>query len=213
MPTTTEKRPSYSFFEFPSLHYGQRVRVNSRAIETALIELETTPGVTGWRLVDQEVPFVSGGQERRAVLQLAVTRRAASRQLRQMVQLVNGSGGSTEQAALAAGREYCERHAMEHVPMAANRSSVGQHEVPNRRAAHAWLLQAQGCNTRLAEGRMVAAAQNGGLLLSEAAARLELTPLHARLVFIRCWLRGLLLWDIGSEPISRDLLVRAARHV
>lgn len=213
MPTTTEKRPSYSFFEFPSLHYGQRVRVNSRAIESALIELETTPGITGWRLVNQEVPFIAGGQERRAVLQLAVTRREASRQLRQMVQLVNGSGGRTEQAALAAGREYCERHAMEHVPLPATRCSAGPHEVPNRRAAHSWLLQAQGSNTRLLEGRLVAAAETEGLLLSEAAARLELSPLYARLVFIRCWLRGLLLWDIGSEPISRDLLVRAARHV
>lgn len=213
MPTTTEKRPSYSFFEFPSLHYGQRVRVNSRAIETALIELETTPGVTGWRLVNQEVPFVAGGQERRAVLQLAVTRRAASRQLRQMVQLVHGSGGLTEQAALAAGRAYCERHAMEHVPRPGTRCSAGQHEIPNRRAAHAWLLQAHGTNTQLLEERLVAAAHAEGLLLSEATARLEVSPIHARLVFLRCWLRGLLLWDIGSEPISRDLLVRAACHV
>ncbi len=213
MKTTTEKRPSYSFFEFPSLHYGQRVRVNSRAIETALIELETTPGVTGWRLVDQEVPFICAGQQRRAVLQLAVSRRGTPKQVRQMVQFVSGRGGATEQAALVAGREFCERLGAEHVPLSANRASAGPHEVSNRRAAHAWLLQAHGHNTRLLEERLAGAAHSDCLPLSQIAERLELSPLRARLVFIRCWLRGLLLWDIGKEPILGDLRVRAARHV
>jgi hypothetical protein len=209
MPPATKKRESYSFFEFPSVHYGQRVRLNSRSYERTLIELETTPGITGWRKVDQEVPFVSGGKEMTTVLQLVVSQRveSLSKQSWRKLQLVRGTDSDTEKAAIAAGRACCEREHIEHVALSANRPTVGPHETQNRRAAHAWLVQVQGRSTRFLEQRLAQEVAHERRLLSDLAELLGVTPICARLVFIRCWLRQMVSWDIGQQPIGQDLLV------
>lgn len=212
MAPTTEKRESYSFFEFPSVLNGQRFRLDSRPFERTLIELETTPGVTGWRKVDQEVPFVACGKEMSTVLQLVVSRRAGSSATECRVQLVRGTGSDVEGAAVAAGRAYCARQHIGHLALPANRPTAGPYEAQNRRAAHAWLLQAQGRNTRLLEQRLAQEAGREHLRLSGLAELLGVTPLCARLVFIRCWLRQMVSWDIGQQPIGQDLLVTGVNH-
>lgn len=213
MDTTSEKRESYSFFEFPSLHCGRRIRLDSRTLERTLIELETTPGVAAWQKVDQQVPFGFEGKQRLAVLQLLVSRRHPDGDSAwQRVQLVRGTGSHLEEAALVAGREFCERQHVQHVALHANRATAGPYELRNRTAAHAWLLQARERSTRLLEQRLVQQVSRQPVSLSELSQLLDLTPLQTRLVFIRCWLRQLVGWDIGYEPIGHDLQVNEASH-
>lgn len=204
MNTEAGKRESYSFFDFPSVLHRKRVRLESRALERTLIELETTPGVTEWRRVDVPVPFYSEGQERETTLQLSVARAQAPRQL---VQLVRGTAGAIEESAIAAAREYCDRTQYEHVVVPERRLPRSYWETQNRRAAHAWLLQAENWDTTKLEEAATDVLHCHALRFSQLANELNITPLQAKLVFLRCWLRGLFPWDIGAESVGQDLLV------
>lgn len=206
MEIETEKRSSYSIFFFPSVLHGRQLRLDaSRALESLLVELETTPGVMRWELTDYEVPFTFDGRARSVSLPLFVKRK---RHRGQLLQLLAGRGTALEEAAVKAGQAFAEARKFEHVPVPANRLNKGPHEKQNREAAHAWLRSAARWNTRELESRLVSAVRARAAHLSSLRAELSLTETQVRLVFVRAWLSGEVSWDIGNDPVMHDLLVR-----
>lgn len=212
MTIASKKRLSYSVFKFPSLFHPGMIQLESRALERVLIELETTPGVIGWQRLDMAVPFSASGRTGEGVIQFAVARGDVPKQPDLWIQLVSGTGSVTELASLAAGRAACESRDAEHLSLAANRVPRGPFELQNRNAAHAWLLQAPRWKTRELEQELLQVIARKPLALSVVAKRTGLTELQTRLVFIRCWLRGLVEWDIGNESIAGDFLIEGANH-
>lgn len=212
MPAATAKRTSYSFFDVPSLYSRERVRVPTRALERLLIELETTPGVIDCQFANKEVPVFIGHNEDVAVLNFLVTRKTDSRPNALCVQLVPGSRSQAEFIKVQAGLDYCERNGLEHLVANEGRPAAGRFELQNRNAAHAWLTRAWAWPSQPYEYDLMRQLQAGPLWLSEVSRLLELTDLQTRVVFLRCWLRGLVHWDVGNDNILRDLMVEEVRR-
>jgi hypothetical protein len=205
MEIETEKRAGYSLFFFPSVFHREQLRLTSRALERALIEFETTPGLERWEFVDAQAPYVFAVQQKKAVLPLAVHIKGRSRQL---VQLVTGSGSPGEEAAIAAGQQYASSRGFGHLVFANNRQPLGPYERQNRECAHAWLRTGQRWETKELEDFAARLGGRPGACLSTLQQEGSLSPTQARLVFVRCWLRGLLAWDIGHESIAGNLQVK-----
>ena len=212
MAPAVAKRTSYSFFDVPSLYSRNRVRVSSSALERLLIELETTPGVTDCQFENRELPFFIGQKERVAVLNFAVSRQGDSRPHALRVQLVQGTRSEEENWKVQTALDYCKANGLEHRVMLANRPVVGLYELQNRNAAHAWLTRAWTWPSLRLEYQLVKELGPGPLPLSELARRLGVSDLQVRVVFLRCWLRGLVHWDIATEYILRDLTIKGVGH-
>lgn len=212
MTIASKKRLSYSVFKVPSLFHPGMIQLESRALERVLIELETSPGVVGWQRLNLVVPFSASSRTGEGVIQFTVARGGAPKQPNLWIQLVSGTGSVTELASLAAGRAACEKRGAEHLSLAANRVPRGPFELQNRTAAHAWLLQATSWKTREAEQGLLQVIARKPFAVSVVAKRTGLTELQTRLVFIRCWLRGLVEWDIGNVPIASDFLIEGPNH-
>jgi len=213
LKTSSAKRASYSFFDVTSVCSQRRVRFPSRALEQLFIELETTPGIVDCDYRRLEIPYLSGADEKMAMLDFSLTRRDDSRPHSVKVQLIPGSGSENERLAVEAASRYCARERFEHLVVRTGRSPQGPFELQNRRAAHAWLARATTWVSMKLEQQLIEYGRSGKGMLSEAEEYLSLTHAQARVVFLRCWLRGELAWDVGAQSLLADLPVRGVGHV
>lgn len=201
-------RPSFSLFYANSAHHERRILVSNRALQWAISVVETTPGVKTWSHIDQKVSFRHAGREHEAHLPIAAT---VVRGRRQLWQVLPGFGGAGEEAAIHCGRAFAEAQNCDHVLITERGLRERPTELLNRRAAHALLDHASGWKSAQLESHAVVYVRERPRTLGELQELLKLPRCEqVHVVFIRCWLRGLLRWNIGSDRLMPGLRVEAA---
>lgn len=198
------KRPSYSVSYVNSAIHRTQFCVPSKLHELLIVWAETTPGLHTFKLEGPTYEYLDGAVEKTTSVPMTVT-------------LVDGCiqhwdfSRSAAHAKPSPARQVRAAHALhlgiEQFTLYEPLCWLEQTETRNRLTAHTLLYQGATHDTALAEASALTALHNSSMSLESLTTVLELTSVQTSLVFLRCWLKGRLHWDIKSEPLGSKLMV------
>lgn len=198
------KRPSYSvYWTFSPLH-EKYLTLPSRLMQHLIIWAETTPGIEHYELSGPSYAYGEGLCKTTPPIPLTV------QDDKGCIEYWDFSpGGSDAQPSEA--RQVQEANASHegirlfvlHERDIYRRPT----ELRNRLHAHALLSQGFGVDTSKEEAALLVESATEAKTLEQLRHGLSMPASKALLVFLRCWLRGRLRWEIESHPLSVGLMV------
>lgn len=193
-------RHHYSSYNVPSTLNNCVLNLGHRLHEAAVVFIETTPGITGFKFSDTSWTYTADGKERVATAQVSASLADGTKQYWHLSDAPpeKASRQISELQSRAAG-EGATLRVLRHCDI---RDDI---EFPNRKLAHNLLWQARGFDSLEAERGLRRVASSGCTHLAQAAEALGLKDAQAMLVYVRCYLRGWVTWDIRSRKLRMSM--------
>jgi hypothetical protein len=199
------KRPSYSLYYVTSAIFGKHFCVSSALMEALIIKLETTVGVQTYTLAGPTYSYIDCGVSK--TTSVPVTAMTSAGKL-QHWEFGNGCRASKPSIARQVREAHAATDGVERVVIFKDDLRTNQVEWTNRKVALAYLFQGRGLDTSKREASVLAAIHGHKFNLGGLGKHLDLTNAQAYHVFLRCWLKGRLNWDISEVPLGLGMDVR-----
>ncbi len=198
------KRPSYSVYYVTSALFGQHFCVSSALMEALIIKLETTVGVQTYKLYGPIYSYVESGLTKTTSVPITAM---TSEGKMQYWDFGNGRRASKPSIARQVREAHAASEGVERVVVFKEDLRTNQVEWTNRKIALAYLFQGRNLDTSKREAGVLTAIPEHKFSLGSLAQHLGLTNAQAYHVFLRCWLKGRLTWDLTRVPLSLNMEV------
>jgi hypothetical protein len=198
------KREKYSLYYVTSAIHGCHFCLPSEVHEALVIKAETTPGLLTYKLDGPTYIYHKDGTEMTTTIPMTATIAGGA------VQHWDVSNGPKDSKPSMA-RQVKEAHAaasnVERVLVCRGEWRINQIEWGNRKLAHTYLFQGRRFDTAKHEVDALMAMHGRTSRLGDLTSRLGLTTAQGYLVFLRCWLKGRVSWDLTTAPLNLELVV------
>lgn len=198
------KRASYSLYYVNSAIHKKQFCVSSRLHELLIIAAETTPGLTTYQLEGPTFSYIVNGKEKTTSIPMTATL-ADGRS--QYWDFSNGGPDSAPSKGQQVRAAHAQQREIQRVVVYEAECFSKPVEWRNRAVASVLLYQGVTRDTLEAETAALSAILESPLTLTQLMKVLGLTRTQTFLVFLRCWLKGRLQWDIETAPLTANLWV------
>ena len=199
------KREKYSLYYVTSAIHGCHFCVPSAVHEALIIKAETTPGLLTYKLEGPTYRYDEDGKEMATTI--AMTASVAGGAI-QHWDVSNGTKGSKPSMARQVKEAHASSSNIERVLVCRGEWLINQVEWGNRKLAHAYLFQGRRFDTAKHEEKALMTMNGHRSSLGALTSLLGLTNAQGYLVFLRCWLKGRVSWDITAAPLSLELAIK-----